>query len=217
MNFKPLMSDMGEPNYGEQGQCEAQSKRTGERCKAHAINGTGKCYHHGGKLAVRDGGEPRGAPDPGENSETHGLHSDREKWWDRHYDEVKDSVQERLNSWMEDAPFGWDRTGKVETLLELAIDEERIQQGGEYIDERGMVVKKKQVAGEGFVKVDVANPAIRPKDRMRRTTNKVLKDMGILDSPEMKQAETKEDIAQAWRDALKGRGIEDDEEDSQED
>ncbi len=30
-------------------QCNAKSKRTGELCKARAVNGSTKCYHHGGK------------------------------------------------------------------------------------------------------------------------------------------------------------------------
>ena len=30
-------------------QCNATSKRTGEACKARAVNGSTKCYHHGGK------------------------------------------------------------------------------------------------------------------------------------------------------------------------
>lgn len=29
--------------------CTAKSKRTGQPCQRPAINGTGKCYHHGGK------------------------------------------------------------------------------------------------------------------------------------------------------------------------
>lgn len=30
-------------------QCNAKSKRTGEKCKARAVLGSTKCYHHGGK------------------------------------------------------------------------------------------------------------------------------------------------------------------------
>jgi len=30
-------------------QCSAKSKRTGERCKAHAVTGSQVCYHHGGR------------------------------------------------------------------------------------------------------------------------------------------------------------------------
>lgn len=36
-------------------QCEAKSKRTGERCKAQAITGKTVCRHHGGKTPVRHG------------------------------------------------------------------------------------------------------------------------------------------------------------------
>lgn len=36
-------------NYTPHVKCNAKSKRTGEECKRPAINGTGKCYHHGGK------------------------------------------------------------------------------------------------------------------------------------------------------------------------
>lgn len=35
-------------NYNPVIKCNAKSKRTGEPCQRPAINGTGKCYHHGG-------------------------------------------------------------------------------------------------------------------------------------------------------------------------
>lgn len=36
-------------------QCTAKSKRTGERCKAQAVTGSDKCYHHGGATPVKHG------------------------------------------------------------------------------------------------------------------------------------------------------------------
>lgn len=30
-------------------ECNAKSKRTGEKCRARAVNGSSKCYHHGGR------------------------------------------------------------------------------------------------------------------------------------------------------------------------
>lgn len=36
-------------------QCTAKSKRTGERCKANAVTGSDKCYHHGGATPVKHG------------------------------------------------------------------------------------------------------------------------------------------------------------------
>ncbi len=36
-------------------QCTAKSKRTGERCKAQAVTGKDKCYHHGGATPVKHG------------------------------------------------------------------------------------------------------------------------------------------------------------------
>ena len=36
-------------------QCEAKSKRTGQRCKAQAITGKTVCRHHGGKTPVKHG------------------------------------------------------------------------------------------------------------------------------------------------------------------
>lgn len=46
-------------------QCTAHSKRTGERCRDHAMKGRATCYHHGGKT-------PRGFALP---QTTHGRHS----------------------------------------------------------------------------------------------------------------------------------------------
>jgi len=35
--------------------CTAKSKRTGVQCKAQAVNGKDKCYHHGGATPVKHG------------------------------------------------------------------------------------------------------------------------------------------------------------------
>lgn len=40
----PCLDEEGLPN-----QCTAKSKRTGERCQRFAMEGSTKCYHHGGK------------------------------------------------------------------------------------------------------------------------------------------------------------------------
>lgn len=36
-------------------QCTAMSKRTGQRCRAKAMKGKDKCYHHGGATPVKHG------------------------------------------------------------------------------------------------------------------------------------------------------------------
>lgn len=36
-------------------QCEAKSKRTGQRCRAQAITGKTVCRHHGGKTPIKHG------------------------------------------------------------------------------------------------------------------------------------------------------------------
>ena len=57
------------PEATKYGQCEAQSKTTGERCGRAAIGEHGKCGYHGGK-------SPGGKTGPENGNWKHGLYSD---------------------------------------------------------------------------------------------------------------------------------------------
>lgn len=190
----------------KEGYCENYPKKDEDGL---VING--RCNHHGAANtashtgnAYADGGKPNNG-----NAEKHGLSSEGEKWFKRHRDDVEEQVKERVESWVENAPFGWD-SGNIELLVHRAIKEEQLKQGDEYIEENGAIIQEKKVAGDGtFVTVDKENPAFKYQSRIHRTTLRMLKDMNILDSPEAEQAEADADKAKAWREALKGIGVDD--------
>lgn len=185
------------------------NKQTGEfqgYCRATPGRGTdhvgeGRCKHHGGTNSGENG---QGGTENNGNAETHGLTSDAEKWFARHREEVEDDVRLLVQSWMDRAPFGWDVHGNVWILVECAIDEVRMRQADDYVDDEGIVVSHFDgVADDGRDIIErKENPALLPKSRMKKDTMRTLKDLGILDDPDSQQAAATEDLANAWREAL---------------
>lgn len=172
------------------------TNRDGEPCGHPAgwgtPNTTGACKFHGGA-------EGSGAPAGNGNAETHGLTADAEKWFDRHRDEVEDEIRLLVDSWVEQAPFGYDAHGNVRLLVECAIDELRMQQANEYIDDEGIVVRHFDgIADDGREIYEFKeNPALRPKSRLKKDTMRVLKDLGILDDPDTQAADSLDTLAEA--------------------
>ena len=173
------------------------TNRDGERCGHPAGWGTdndsGPCKFHGGASD--------GAPEGNGNAETHGMRSDREKWFERHRDDAAPLVRALVSSYVDDAPFGWDATAKVDQLCEVAIDQARLRQANEYLDEflTEQVVGVSD-AGDPIVELE-ENPAHMPRDRIKRTNAKILKDLGIMDDPDSAQASATATLAEVIDDA----------------
>jgi hypothetical protein len=167
------------------------TNRDGERCGHPAGWGTdnddGPCKFHGGEA---------GAPEGNGNAEKHGLTADREKWFERHREEASPLVKALVGSYVEDAPFGFENTAKVDQLCEVAIDQARLREANEYLDE----FLTEQVVGvdeEGSPIVTVEeNPAHMPRDRIKRTNARILKELGILDDPDSAQANATATLAE---------------------
>jgi len=166
------------------------TNRDGERCGHPAGWGTdnddGPCKFHGGEA---------GAPEGNGNAEKHGLTADREKWFDRHREDASPLVKALVESYVEDAPFGFENTAKVDQLCEVAIDQARLREANEYLDE----FLTEQVVGvdedgSPIVKVE-ENPAHMPRDRIKRTNARILKELGVLDDPDSAQAAATETLA----------------------
>lgn len=85
---------------------------------------------------------------------------------------------------MRDTPFGYEATGKVEKLVEVAINQARLRESNKAID--GFL--EEQVVGQwedGSPIIRVKeHPGHLPRDRIKRTNLRVLKHLGILEDPD---------------------------------
>lgn len=126
------------------------------------------------------GGTNEGAPDPGANRETHGLTADRERWFSRHRDEVEPLARELIASYVDDAPFDWDDAAKVDQLAAVVIDQVRLRQSNQHLGEF-VIEETVGVADDGTEITKLKeNPAHLPRDRIKRTNVRVLKELGVL-------------------------------------
>lgn len=141
-------------------------------------------------------GNDGGAPDPGKNREEHGLTADPQAWFERHREDVEPIVQSLVASYVEDAPFGFDATAKVDKLTEVAIDQVRLRQSNDHLDEF-LTEQVVDVDEDGSPIVELeANPGHLPRDRIKRSNLRVLRELGILDDPDSQQAEATATLAE---------------------
>jgi len=147
------------------------------------------CYHHGGAST--------GAPEGNGNSEKHGLTADRDKWFERHRDDVSGTVRALTESYVEDAPFGWESTGKVDFLVELVIDQVRLQEANEWLRDEFLKEETVAVSDDGRpIKKLVENPAHMPRSRIKRDNIRGLKELGVLDDPDSQKANAQQEQAE---------------------
>jgi len=116
-----------------------------------------------------------------------------------------DAVVESL---LDDMPGGNDPSfAKLQMVRNIGIDMHKAKRANNYIDEVGVVHKDKTTGytDDGRpIKEDVENPINIAYDRLNRTLMRQCKELGILDDPESKNAEAKQNIADelaALRDA----------------
>jgi len=167
--------------------------RDGSPCQNPPLIGANRCRMHGGQSP--------GPPENNGHNETHGLHADREKWFDRHREDAAELVRAIVASYVEDAPFGWDATAKIDQLCEIAIDQVRLRHSNEWLDE---FLTEQTVSvsenGREITRLE-ENPAHMPRDRIKRTNAKILKDLGIMDDPDSAQASATATLAEVIDDS----------------
>jgi len=178
--------------------CPATNNR-GEPCGLDAgwgtDNDTGPCKFHGG--AGGGVGDPGGAPEANGNAETHGLTADREKWFERHREDAEPLVRAIVESYVEDAPFGFENTAKVDMLTEVAIDQVRLRESNEHLDEF-LTEQVVDTTPEGVpIKRVEEHPGHMPRARIKRDNIRILKELGILDDPDSKQADAVDSLVTA--------------------
>lgn len=82
----------GSLQYGEWGQCIAQSKQNDRRCEGHARGPHGKCHAHGGATPTKEENEHVGAPEDNTNAIKHALFAERNKF----YRKVMDNLDRQV-------------------------------------------------------------------------------------------------------------------------
>jgi hypothetical protein len=169
--------------------CEASCK-DGSSCGSWAVTGETKCRIHLGKSVDGSSHESNG------HAERHGLKADRDKWFNRHREEVETLVRTLVASYIEDAPFGWESTAKVDKLCAVAVDQARLRESNNYLDDF-LVEQTTAVtdAGEEVTRLE-ENPGHMPRDRIKRTNVKTLKELGILDDPDTTRADSVATLAE---------------------
>jgi hypothetical protein len=190
------------------------TNREGEPCGLAAGWGheydSDLCKYHGGAADPEDQGAPEGntnavgndggPPVRNGNAETHGLTADRQQWFERHREDAEPIVRALVSSYVEDAPFTWQQTAKVDQLVEVAIDQARLRKSNEYLDE---FLTEQTVSvtehGQEITQLE-ENPAHMPRDRIKRTNLKILKELGVLDDPESASAAATMTLAEVLND-----------------
>lgn len=153
--------------------------------------GEGRCYLHGGATKT---------PNKGNNHhETHGMHSDRQNYYNNRSSEEQAWIDAVVESMLDDAPFSADNMAKLQMVRNIAIDMHKQRRANEYIDEVGIVEEDKTIGytddGRPLME-DQENTLNVAYDRLTRTMTRSMKELGLLEDPDSQQAEAQTNIAQ---------------------
>lgn len=198
----------GDANYGQWGQCIA-TNRNDERCGGHAKGEHGKCHSHGGSTPTKEENDDVGNGDQQNNGNaaTHNLYSDRDKLYQRLPDEEKEHVNQLAASYYDryEEVYGEEPDyAATQRLKNVAMDVHKETLADNYAAEHSdddthplieeQVIGVKDDTGEP-IRVKRPNQLIGVADSLKSGTRMWLKDMGLLNSPEDKQAENMGTIA----------------------
>lgn len=164
-------------------------------------SGDGKCYLHGGASSYPNKGNTY--------SETHGLYTNRQPYYDNRSNAEQRWIDAVVESLLDDMPGGDadPSMAKLEMVRNIAIDMHKERRANDYIDEVGVVHRDKTVGytDDGRpIKEDQENPLNIAYDRLSRNITRNMEKLGILDDPESQKADAQQNIANelsALRDA----------------
>lgn len=152
--------------------------------------GEGRCYLHGGASSTPNTGNT--------HNERHGLHTKRQRYYENRSPEEQQWIDAVVESLLDDAPFGVDSFAKMQMVRNIAIDMHKQQSANDYIDQEG-IVQEDQVVGYSNdgkpIMEDQENTLNIAYDRLTRTITRQMKELNLLDSPDAKQAEANQNIA----------------------
>jgi hypothetical protein len=152
--------------------------------------GEGRCYLHGGVSKTANKGS--------NNAEKHGMYADRQNYYKNRSTKEQRWIDAVVESLLDDAPFGSDNFAKMQMIRNIAIDMHKMRNANDFIDQENLVQQDKTVGygPDGTpIKEDKENPLNITYDRLNRTMTRQLKELSILDSPDKKQAEADQNIA----------------------
>lgn len=161
--------------------CGAElDSKPGKFCENQASQDDGYCGFHSDHVEHHGmGGEWK-----------HGANAKRSNYYKKLPDEEKEWLHGLYFSFLEDAPFDEESRGKAEMLWDVCVDIHKKRRLNDYIEAKGVVQEKFVGAGEsGPYYEDDENVVHLTYDRLSRSTIKVLKELGVLDDPQSKQAE----------------------------
>lgn len=208
----------GERLYGEWGQCVAESRQQDRRCKGPAVGPHGKCYNHGGATPTKDENEDVGAPENNGNAATHNLTSDETKLYKRldvemqaHVDNVRDSILDEIcrRRGLETPPaylIGPARRVAMNMVRVVWFAEDWEAKSA---DDTGNPLVDEQIVDGGdedFAPTYVEQEGVAQSvaSKLSSENRQWLKDFGLMDSPEDRQADAQEDVADAMMESLRG-------------
>jgi hypothetical protein len=127
----------------------------------------------------------------------HGMYADRQNYYETCSAKEQAWIDSVVSSFLEDAPFEADNFGKFQKLRNIAIDMHKVRNANDYIKEEGL--RKESVVGYD----DDNNPILNEEehelnvavDRLKKTNTRELKELGVLDDPDSKKAESGMSIA----------------------
>ncbi len=163
-------------------------------CERYPMDDSARCYVH----------QPGpGAPNPEVSAITHGLYAQRTNFYEQLADRDKRFVESLVDSWLEQSDYTTDNIGVVNELYRCAIDQLRAWSGiDEFVDGTtyaGLVTEQQvfdESSGE-LQTIEDEHPANLPYSRLDRDIQSKLKNLGIYDDADSKQAEATESLAQA--------------------
>lgn len=150
-----------------------------------------RCYLHGGST-------PQGVNEGNTHAETHGLYTERQRYYEERSEEERRWIDAIVESILDDMPETDPSFAKLQMVRNLAIDMHKTQRANEYIDEVGVVHRDKTVGytDDGRpIKEDQENPLNIAYDRLNKTITKQMKELGALSDPDSQQAEATENLA----------------------
>lgn len=198
------------------------TKTTDRPCQYPVDDPDDRCYMHAEDGGIPEGhgsgDSPQGVKDPtasstdggapagNKNAMTHGLSAAQNDpaglldWMEENDPDAYEWVERKFSSYLERAPFSAD-SALADHLLQVVMYE-RAAWEAHGIQVRGniLVERKEGSGGTVFEQLD-ENPVNLPVDRIRRTTIRSLKELGVIPGPKVdaEQAAATRDLGEAVR------------------
>lgn len=174
------------------GRCNARTRDDGY-CENYPVSDGDRCRQHGGESTGPNPANLEG----NQNATKHGIHADPANV----LDDLAESdpagyewVLSKYDSYLSDAPFA-DGSAKADQLKHIATQEYVIWKATGFQLSEGVI---RQTEDGGLKE----SPVNLPLDRLQRTVTRRLKELGVLDDPDTKQANAERDKTAVLRDMM---------------